>query len=130
MNFKEDYRIFEELASTCGSRYAAVMYIAKTARKLALRGKRVSDSALVKWAISGEEPKGYDNQYIKRLDDSDILSAYDILSYVDDQEIVDAVLLSYRTSIKKHMLTFADNNLDDIRNTRARILTRMVWYSS
>jgi hypothetical protein len=117
----------------CDNRFSVVTTIAQIARE---RSKDyngyILDSQALTWVIQGIEPeyiKGPNlnmNKYIKPFEQVNI---DDMLSYVDDNEVCDAVIESYNESKKQNHLIYLYKNIEDEpRKARVRILSRMFWY--
>lgn len=122
-------REFDQLAASIGSTYAAVNYVAKSARdKIAHTDGHVLESEAISWVLTGEEPKvrnkteEIERWYLQNYID-------DMLSEVDDIDVAQAVRDSYAASMEQHHLIYSyPEHLDENRKSRVRILTRMIWY--
>ena len=120
---------FDQLAAALGSTYAAVDYIAKSARrKLKVTNNRILESEAISWVLTGVSPK-----LRNRIDDvSHIPANYvdEILCYVDNENICNSVRDSYAASIQvRHLIYCYQKDLDKHEQSRVRILLRMVWYN-
>lgn len=113
---------FDELCEQYGPFYAT-MKIAKEARKVCeeLPG-RIDFSTAIDYIAN--------NKYIdpEEFPDHRLDVAKEYLSYVLDQEVVDAVLASYISSLDYNSVVYRYLKIrDDDRMTRVRILTNMLW---
>lgn len=113
---------FDELCEQYGPFYAT-MKIAKEARKVCeeLPG-RINFSTAIDYIAN--------NKYIdsEEFPDHRLDAAKEYLSYVLDQEVVDAVLASYASSLDYNSVVYRYLNIgDEHRMTRVRILTNMLW---
>lgn len=113
---------FDKLCEQYGPFYAT-MKIAKEARKVCeeLPG-RIDFSAAIDYIAN--------NKYIdpEEFPDHRLDTAKEYLSYVLDQEIVDAVLASYTSSLDYNSVVYRYLKIhDEHRMTRVRILTNMIW---
>jgi len=113
---------FDKLCEQYGPFYAT-MKIAKEARKVCeeLPG-RIDFSTAIDY-IANEKLINPEDFPDHRLD-----TAKEYLSYILDQEVVEAVLASYQSSLDYDSLVYRYLNIDDDhRMTRVRILTNMLW---
>jgi hypothetical protein len=113
---------FDTLCEQYGPFYAT-MKIAKEARKVCeeLPG-RIDFSTAIDY-IANEKLISPEDFPDHRLD-----TAKEYLSYILDQEVVEAVLASYQSSLDYDSLVYRYLNIDDDhRMTRVRILTNMIW---
>lgn len=113
---------FDKLCEQYGPFYAT-MKIAKEARKVCeeLPG-RIDFSTAIDY-IANEKTIDPEDFPDHRLD-----TAKEYLSYILDQEVVEAVLASYQSSLDYDSLVYRYLNIDDDhRMTRVRILTNMIW---
>lgn len=126
--WKVDAPLFEELAEKCGSKYLAVNYLARCARRLAsYHDVSLIESELLTWALTGNKPK-LDLTRYKRTDDIEILNIRDCLSYIEDDEVKEEVIRLYRRSILHHHLIYEQSGrLGPYRSSRVNILLRMIW---
>lgn len=120
---------FDVLADELGSPYAAVNYVAKTARKLMKEIEYpVMESEAISWVLTGEKPEAKGRNRIPFNYDIHLLD--DILSGVDDPEVCISVRESYSASLQAHHLIYCYHmSLDENRKARVRILLNMVWYN-
>lgn len=120
--------LFDNLSKLLGSPYAACMYLAKTARnQQAELHNLISESEAITWALTNELPKNYEVRLNAR---SKLLSnVEDILNYVEDSEVEIAARQSFRDSIQCEHLVYNYLKIEDeSRQSRVRILTRMMFY--
>lgn len=113
---------FDKLCEQYGSFYAT-MKIAKEARKACeeLPG-RIDFSTAIDYIANAKliNPEDFPDH---RLD-----TAKEYLSYILDQEVVDAVLASYTSSLDYNSVVYRYLKIhDEHRMTRVRILTNMLW---
>lgn len=121
---------FDALAAALGSPYAAVNYIAKSARKkLKESNNGILESQAISWVLTGKEPKVHRRMPVYNSS-LNIPYVDEVLCYVDDEEVCESVRESYNESLLAHHLIYCyHNNLDEFRKSRVRILTRMIWYN-
>ena len=127
-----DAKQFERFVEMCGgSRYAATTFVAKEARKLANQYNNViSHAEALSWIISGKPPKIISNykKVLKIREKGSLNVAYNMLSNVQDEEVKESVLESIRRSNKAdHLIYVYIDVYDEHRQSRIRILTRMIW---
>lgn len=123
-------REFDALAEKLGSPFAAVNFVAKSARaRRQSVDNRILESEAITWVVTGIQPKLRNKMPdINQLGNVSYLD--EVLSYVDDEQVVESVRASYCESTKAHHLIYCyHNSLDDNRKARVRVLTRMVWYN-
>lgn len=120
---------FDELADKLGSPYAAVNYLAKTARKrMSSIEYPIMESEAISWVLTGEKPEAKGRKHMSFNYNIHLLD--DILSEVDDQEVCSSVRESYAASVKAHHLIYCyHTDLDESRKARVRILIKMVWHN-
>lgn len=122
-----------EIVKKSGSAYRATNTIAAKARKLKESCHHViSDSEAVDWAITGVPPENLDNALKVKAQKDVGISKEDRLSLVLDtieqEDIREAVLKSYKLSVKNHQVSFDYNSIKDRgTRTRIRILTRVAF---
>lgn len=124
----EDIRVFQELSEQLGSSFAATMYIAAEARKLAESYDNViSHSEALNWVVTGVRPTILDRINVTEIHTD--TSKLDILNYIDDEEVKAAVRCSYEASCRSRNLVYEYNQVsDESRQTRIRVITRLIWY--
>ena len=122
-----DLTIFNEFAEKVGNRYVAAKYIADSARCFATHlPKYIIESYLIHWVLIGEKPE---HIQVKVRDPEDIRYMNDLLCWIDDEEVVDAVKELYSKSIKnRHLVYQSTKSLSKYQQDRASILLRMIWY--
>mgnify|MGYP004655945107 FL=1 len=126
-----DEKYFQRYVDAChGNRYQAVRCIASLARSLVKQyDNRILDSEALSWILTGERPDIIDDDGNLKPHKSTISYMDDILSSVDDDEVVDAVKCSISESKKQENLVYLYNNISDSsRQTRVRVLVRIIWY--
>jgi len=129
-NYWTDNRIIEKYTNILGSKYAAIMYVAKTSRKIAEENNNViSHSSALNYVVTGERPKILDSKIdLRSYEDKVFDNALDILKYVDDEDVCKAVVSSIEESRKLLHLIYVYKNVDDDpRMSRIRILCRLIW---
>ncbi len=123
-------KLFNELAEVCGNRYLAIKYLSHQSRDLGHQSKgKVTESKLISWALTGEQP--YSNQELERRKvlDIDIAELEDYLCYVDDKEVANQVRKYYQLSVRsKHVVLDTSQSLDLYRQMRVNVILRMIWY--
>lgn len=123
-------REFDALADKMGSPFAAINYIAKSARvKRQQVDNRILESEAITWALTGIQPQL--RERVHTVDEWYNISYLDeVLSYVDDEQVADSVRESYSESARTHHLIYCyHSSLDESRKARVRVLTRMIWYN-
>lgn len=129
-----DFKRFRELTNQLGSPYAAVNYISSEARKLANKYDNIIlHSEAIDWVVTGEMPDILKNNKYKRIPHrkSNLRSYMDeLLSYVDDEAVCESVRYSiYASKSSNHLIYVYKDVSDESRQTRVRVLTRMIWYN-
>lgn len=122
-------REFDALADKLGSTYAAVNYIAKSARQKRKQvDNRILESEAITWALTGIQPK---LRRVCKVAEWGTLNYLDeVLSYVDDENVAQSVRESYSESAKVHHLIYCyHSDLNESQKSRVRVLTRMIWYN-
>lgn len=131
MSLKDDNHIRDHIQKS-DHPYEVVKNIAKLAReKEEDCNRHILHSEAITWVVQGIEPAERNkDQYTKTpatVKNENKLN--ELLSYVDDVEISEAVKNSFIKSKYNKFLTFVYDDIVDIsRQTRVRILTRMLWY--
>lgn len=113
---------FDKISQEQGPFYAT-MLIAKSARKACedLSG-RIAYSTAIDY-IANEKTIDPEDFPDHRLD-----TAKEYLNYVLDQEVVEAVLASYQSSLNYNSVVYRYLKIhDEHRMSRVRILTNMLW---
>lgn len=123
----QDLNLFNKLAESLGNRYAAVWYVSYLARKLASTlPLYIIESYLIHWVLSGED---LSEIRTKTHCPADVRFMEDVLSWVEDNAVCDAVREMYAESVREHHLIYKSAGLLDApRQDRAKILLRMIWY--
>lgn len=116
-----------------GDRYKAINWICNKAEEL---GKSVdyclSESECIVWALSNLEPENLEERKRQHMNAITHRTHYleNLLGYIEDDDIIEAVRTSYDMSVRIDSLTFYYNNIrDKFKKVRVRILTRMCWYN-
>ena len=117
---------YNRIVRTCGNKYAAIQAISNKAHdNIASCNGELSASKCITWALYGEKPK-YESKrdtYIKEY-------IYQVLCNIDDVDIRDAVDRSMSDSlVKKHLVYNYDSISDAYKQSRIRVICRMIWYS-
>ena len=117
------FAIDEKVKQAGGNRYLAVNQIAREARKRAKSSSyKVLDSKLVSSVIENRPVDLYIKSEKRKK-----YSAYDILNYIDNQNIIHSILSSVHMSKASNSEIFVyDENLSSGEQARVRILTRML----
>lgn len=123
-------REFDALADKLGSTYAAVNYIAKSARQKRNQvDNRILESQAITWVLTGIQPK-LSKRAINISDWANLNYLDEVLSYVDDENVCVSVRASYSKSAELHHLIYCyHTDLNDSQKARVRVLTRMIWYN-
>lgn len=128
--WKTNKEQFDKLALQLGSPYAAVNFVAKSARnKLLATNNQILDSEAISWVLTGIAPE---LRKRRKIYDYSVTIRYidDVLACVDDEEVCECVRNSYEQSLEsKHLIYSYNNELDDDRKARVRVLTRMIWFN-
>lgn len=116
-----------------GDRFKACNVIANTADKL-LRvvNNSISESEAVSWAITSVAPDNLQDRRRQHMLLSVPKTKYmnNLLSYVDDDGIREAVQESFSQSVRLGSLTFYyPSKLSQGQKQRVRVLTRMCWHN-
>jgi len=124
--WNEDYLVFKHLCDACGSKFLAIRFVSEIARRLVHSKYNWSiESRLISWAITGEMPPVGINVDIN----PEIAEIEDFLVYIDNTDIRESVILSYKQSVRNHHISYQYvSDLDEYEQTRVRVLTRMIWY--
>ena len=133
--WKDDKQHFENIRKNCGGcRFTAINYVTKTARShidSIEPDECISDYDAIQWALTCTRPNIRKKKIRYKLDEDMSQEQYlnEILCYVDDEEICEAVRETYECSNKLRHLIYVYNSIyDDDRKARVRILSNMVWY--
>ena len=134
MSLIQDKQRFQEFAEDIGNPYMAVNLISSWTRDILKKyDNKLLTSEVLTWVIQGKSPKSiveFNEQggrvFMRgRKSKSDI---EDLLCYIDDEELCNAVRNSYEESCNKKELTFVYGSiLDKGRQARLRILMRMLF---
>lgn len=129
-NYWLDNTVIDQLTDTYGSKFAAINYVSKWARYLAQEyGDSILHSSALNWIITGNRPRRF-NKISSMYSYQDMMydTALDLLNYIDDEEVSDAVFRSVMHSREENHLIYEYNNIyDDPRQARIRILTKIIW---
>lgn len=116
-----------------GNRFEACKAISNDAvHILKLSGDSIMESEAISWALTGKPPSNIEERPRQHMNLTIRRSAYMdmLLSYVDDDDILDCVKESYAQSIRLGSLTYYyPVKLSKENKTRVRVLTRMCWYN-
>ena len=125
---------FDKYLNICrGNKFEAVNLIASLARSLVIKyDNMILHSEALAWLLTGERPDVIDAQgKIKTVPSYRLSYMDDILSCVDDVDICEAVRYSIaKCNESNNLVYFYKNVPDDARQSRVRILVRMIWYNS
>lgn len=127
MSIKDDEE-FRRKLEKASNIYAEVRNIANSARILSAEyDNKILHSEAITHVIHGTEP---DRQYIENYrDEYEAHQIREMFCYIDDKEICNAVYDSFYASKSRKNLIFIYNGIDSPdKQTRVRILTRMLWY--
>lgn len=130
MSLVKDLDIFKQYENSLGNKYLAVMQIANDARQLQKKyGNVPLESEAITWILRGVDQKTLDT--IKRIQSRKkfYLSYLDeVLTYVDDLEVKQSVKQSIKQSKRAQNLVYFYSTQDRFKQTRIRVLTRIIWY--
>lgn len=124
----------ETTVNVCkGNRFKACNLIASAADKLlVLTNNSVSESEAVSWATTGVAPDNLQERRRQHMLLSAPKTKYmtNLLSYVDDCDVKEAVEQSFSQSVRLGSLTFYyPSKLSQGQKQRVRVLTRMCWHN-
>lgn len=126
-----DFGRLHEFVEAYGNPYLAVKHIGQMARRVAEKyDNRILHSEAISWIVNGEKPDMIDD-HGKLPPKHNYIQSYidEILSYVDDDNVCEAVRSSYIDSETHRHLIYNYNDISDTyRQARVRVLTRMIWY--
>lgn len=131
MSIIDGQKGFEELCLAFnGNRYAAVVHVATAARNLLTQyHNAILESQAISWVLTGVVPEGIGDPSKpkkRRVWARSYISQ--VLEYVTDKEVREAVQDTILESTKEFCLHFVYNDVDDEpRRSRIRILSRMAW---
>lgn len=131
MDILSQYDTFNRLLDQFDSPYKVVNYVANKARNVAKQcNYKILDSEAISWVLNGEDDVALDN--IIRRCKRRYTGKYqidDILNYIDDEQVCEAVKESITNSRRLHHLIYIYKDVsDEPRKSRVRILTNMLWY--
>lgn len=130
MSLVKDLDIFKQYENSLGNKYSAVMQIANDARQLQKKyGNVPLESEAITWVLRGIDQKTLDT--IKRIQSRKkfYLSYLDeVLTYIDDIEVKKSVKQSIKRSKRAQNLVYFYSTQDRSKQTRIRVLTRIIWY--
>lgn len=116
-----------------GNVYQASNTIAKVADVLVkLTDDSIMESEAVNWALTGEKPGCIRTRIRQHMNLTVPKSARinQILSYVEDSDILECVEESYAQSIRIGAITFYyPVKISQGKKARVRVLTRMCWFN-
>ena len=116
-----------------GNRFEACNLISLAADKLlVLTQNSVSESEAVSWATTGVAPKNLRERRKQHMLLSVPKTKYltNLLSYVDDGSIREAVEESFSQSVRLgSLMYYYPTKLSHGQKQRVRVLTRMCWYN-
>lgn len=120
-----DMSKFDTYIESTGNIYSAVMAVVKDARNLSSNG--YTDTQALSYVLSGEVPKIRKHAATSRKDRLESMIK-DELCEVDDPDVCGAVEISLQKSTKKRYLVYDYQGvLDEPRQARIRVLTRIIW---
>lgn len=130
-NFWNDNTIFDKYVKACGSKFAAIMYVSKIARRRRMKVDGcITESQALAWVITGVEPKEVSMWRNNELtqDDKALIYAEDRIMYIEDLDIHDAVLHSITESRQAGHLIYRYKGLKNpYKKSRLRIICNMIW---
>ena len=122
--------VFEYYESSFGSRFAAVNYIAKCARKLCEEyDDKILDSEAITLVVDESRKHSIEalhkNKQFMNVEEKLI---EDKLSFVSNTSVREAAKMSVINSLYKGNLVYQYNDIDDEpTKARVRVLTNMIW---
>lgn len=125
-------KLLPELTQSFGNIYECVNYVAKEARDMANSLEfDLTESTAMTWILSGDIPENKQIQPKQlHIRGAKIAAIDELLWTVNDPEIVAAVTRSVFKSWRAHHLLYDYIDVTDSpRQSRVRILTRMIWYT-
>ena len=127
-NFKKTQSSIESYTETCGSRYAATVFVSSQARRIADKYD-ILHSEAISWLLTKDVPDSVinkDNRDTRRS--SAETYADDALLYVHDTEIQVAVRRTLEYSSKyKHLIYRYNGVKEENKRARIRVLSIMLW---
>lgn len=125
-----DKELFPKLEKACGNKFVAINFISKSARRLFNETYGwVIEAKLIDWVITGTKPDLDYSDKLHKQTNRELAEIEDFLSYIEDDNIVSSVKISYIMSVRNHNLSYRYKNiLSDEERARVRVLTRMCWY--
>lgn len=120
-----------EFVKDVGNPFLAVKLVSSWTRDiLAKYDNKLLVSEVLTWVIQGVPPKSL-NHFDKasnrpiRKSKSDL---EEMLCYIDDEDVCNAVRMSYEASLNSKQVIFIYGSvLDEDRQARVRVLVRMLW---
>lgn len=124
-----DLLLFNKIAEVVGNRYVAARYLAKQARRFAKKVPgSIIESRLFDWILTGKHP---DEVPCNPKIDPDLRYLEELICYVLDEDVKDAVRKCYSKSCRhNHLIYHSEANLDEYQRQRVSILLRMIWYET
>ena len=123
---------FNKIEEACGNRYVAVQWLTRETRRLEKITKdyNIPESKMITWALTGYCPYSiHQLECRKRPDHLDHLD--ELLEFVLDEKVKEAVCTFYKLSVKHKRLILCDlADLGESRVSRVNILLRMAWNNS
>ena len=121
---------FNELAESCGNRYAAIKLVSKWARDFGIEFKdcHILESRLIQWVITGKCPYVEEELQKRRIvPNEDKIN--EVLCWVSDKSITNEVRYLYKESVHhRRLLTCNNNKLSKGQISRVNVLLRMTWF--
>lgn len=131
MSLGNDKERFLDFAEDIGNPYLAVRTVSSWARDVLKKyDNKLLTSEVLTWIIQGIPPKSLEqfDKISKKRSRKTKSDLEELLCYVDDEDVCNAVRMSYEESFNKKELSFTYGSvLDEDRQARVRILMRMLW---
>lgn len=112
-----------------GNIYACIEPIADKSREIyAKHNDKITDSQAMSWAMTGDVPSTIHKmkKFAKRYSGNE-----DLLNYIDNKSIQEAVHESYMLSVICNHLIYSYKDIQDpFLRSRVRVLTNMIWYNN
>lgn len=130
-DFWTDNTQFNKYVKACGSKFAAIMYVSKLARRrMKAVDNCIPESKALLWIVTGIEPPAVAEWRDAKAHRVDRIESYveDRINYIDDIDVRKAVARSIEQSKQANHLIYRYQGVPDTcRRARVRILCRMIW---
>jgi len=128
----DDGHVCEEILKS-ESKFQDIISVAVSARERSKNCEyHILDSQALTWVLRGiKPPKGRSIKVSSTITSYEQNYLVEVLSSIDDYEIIDSVKDSfYKSKAEQHLIYEYNQIVDEPRKSRVRVLTRMVWHHS